>query len=282
MTQSQVQQTPLRESRFTIADGIAELSHQRHAVRNALSIAMIEDYNDVLDRVEGDRTIRVLILTGSGGSFCAGGDIKSMRDRLSSADPELSSPDYMRRRLDFSQRMLMRLRELDVPVIAAVDGAAYGAGFGLALQSDFLLASARAAFCMSFARIGAVPDYGVFHTLPRIVGMARAKEMTMTARRIPAEEGLALGFVHAVYAPDDLLPQAHAFARRLREGPREALGLTKRLLNRSYETDYATLATLEACAQAVCLNTPYHAQAAARFVSGEPALYDWDRATGTP
>lgn len=159
-----------------------------------------------------------------------------------------------------------------------MSGEAYGAGFGLALQADFVMASQRAAFCLSFARIGAIPDYSVLYTLPRIVGMARAKEMIMTARRVGAEEAMALGFVLSVHAPDDLLPQARAFAARLTAGPREALGIGKRLVNRSFETDYATMATLESCAQAICLNTPYHQQGAARFVAGEPALYDWDRA----
>ena len=273
----QAQTTDLKASRLLLADGVAELSHQRPAARTALSEELKQDYIEVIGRIENDPSIRVLIITGSGGSFCAGGDIKRMRARIDSTDPEVLSPDYMRRGLDSSQRMLKRLRELDVPVISAVDGAAYGAGFGLALQADFVMASTRAAFCLSFGRIGAVPDYGVAHTLPRIVGMGRAKELVMTARRVLADEALSIGLVHSVHAPQDLLPQAHAFARRLTKGARPALALGKRMLNCSFESDYAASATLEACAQAICLNTPYHAKAAARFAEGQPLEYDWDR-----
>lgn len=277
MDKEPARRTALRASQLLIEDGVAELSHQRPSVRNATSPEMTQDYLEVLDMIERDQTIRALIITGSGGSFCAGGNVKSMDARTRSDDPEVASPDFLRRRIDTAHRMLRRLHDLDVPVIAAVDGAAYGAGFGLALQADFIMASSRAAFCLSFGRLGAVPDYGVAHILPRIVGMARAKEMVMTARRILVDEALAMGLVHSVHAPEALLPFAHAHARRLAHGSRAALALGKRMLNGSFESDYSASATLEACAQAVCLNTPYHVQAAARFSRGEPFAYDWDR-----
>jgi enoyl-CoA hydratase/carnithine racemase len=267
----------LRESQLHIEDGVATFSHQRPAARNALSDEMRRDYHDMLDRLSSDRSLRVLIVTGSGGSFCAGGDVKGMHERLQNPDPELNSPDATRRRIQEAQRWVNRLRELDLPVIAAVDGPAYGAGFSIALQADFILASTRAAFCMSFARVGAVPDYGALYLLPRIIGLAKAKDVMMTARRIGAEEGKALGFVHAVYPPEALLNEAHSFARKLCAGPREATALTKSLLNKSFETDHATLSALEAYAQAVAMHTPYHEQAVARFAQGEPGVFDWDR-----
>lgn len=273
----------LRESRLVIDGAVAEFSHQRPASRNAMSMELRRDYAEMLDILDADRGVRALIITGSGGSFCAGGDVKGMHERLQSDDPEINSPAATRRRLEDSQRWLRRLRELDLPVIAAVDGAAYGAGFSLALQADFVVASTRAAFCMSFARVGALPDFGAFYTLPRLIGLAHAKELMLTARRVGAAEAQALGFVHQIHEPDALLPQAHALARRLAKGPREVLGHTKSLLNRSFETDYAGMADFEACAQAVCMAAPYHAEAVARFTSGQPAAYDWDRdASGAP
>ncbi|TDF84171.1 enoyl-CoA hydratase/isomerase family protein [Pseudomonas sp. H9] len=271
-----MQDIALRESRLTIANGIAEFSHQRPKARNAISTDLIEDYGELIDRIHADRSILGLIITGSGGSFCAGGDIGSMRDRQACTDPDIIGADFVRRRLDRAHRMLKQLRELDVPVIAAVDGPAYGAGFGLALQADFILASERASFCLSFARIGAVPDWGTAYTLPRIVGMARAKELVLTARRVDAKEALALGIALSVHPTDELSAQAHAMARRLAAGPREAFGLAKRMLNSSFETEYATLAALEGTAQAVCLSSDYHQRAVARFMQGEPSLYDWD------
>ena len=272
----------LRESQLLIDGAVAEFSHQRPGARNALSMELRADYAEMLARVRENRALRVLVLTGSGGSFCAGGDVKGMNERLQDPDPERNSPDATRRRLMDSQLWLTQLRELDLPVIAAVDGAAYGAGFGLALQADFILASTRAAFCMSFARMGAVPDYGALYTLPRIVGLARAKEVMLTARRIGAQEAMAMGFVHAVHEPEALAQAARDFAHRLSAGPREAAAMTRSLLNKSFETDYATLATLEACAQGVAMASTYHAEAAARFARGEPGLFDWDRDSAAP
>ncbi len=271
----------LRASQLRIDGGVAELSHQRPEQRNALSNDLQLDYIEVIDRIETDQAIRVLLITGSGGSFCAGGDVKFMRERLS--DPSVATADYMRSRLRRAHQWLTRLRELDVPVVAAVDGAAYGAGFGLALQADFVLASARAAFCASFARLGAVPDYGLLHTLPRSVGLSRAKELMLTARRLGADEALAWGLVHAVHANDALLPEARAFAQRLCLGPREAAGMTKNLVNKSYETACAAMFSAEASAQAIAMQTPYHAQAVADFARDGAFQYDWDRlAAGGP
>ncbi len=264
------------EAQLRIDGPVAEFSHQRPQARNAMSMVLREDYARMLERLRGDLSVRVLILTGAGGAFCAGGDVKGMAQRLADPDPERNSPDATRRRLEDSHRWLTPLHDLPIPVIAAVDGPAYGAGFALALQADFVLASRRAAFCMSFARMGAVPDYGALHVLPRIIGLARAKEVMITARRIGAEEARAMGFVHSVHEADTLLPAAHAFARKLAAGPREAAALTKNLLNKSFETDYAAMCSLEAYAQAVAMHAPYHAQAAARFVAGEPSAYDWD------
>ncbi len=264
------------EATLSVDGPIAEFTHQRPQSRNALSMALRDDYERLMARVAQDLSIRVLILTGAGGSFCSGGDIKGMRARLEQADPDVNSPDATRRRLRDSHRWLTQLHDLDVPVIAAVDGGAYGAGFALALQADFVLASSRAAFAMSFARLGGVPDYGALHTLPRIVGLARAKELMLTGRRVDAREGQALGFVHSVHEAAELLPAARSLAARLAEGPREAAALTKNLLNRSFETDYGAMCTLESYAQGLAMHTPYHAAAAARFVSGERPSYDWD------
>ncbi len=267
----------LRDAQLTIEDGIAEFSHQRPAARNALSLDLRADYADMLDRVEADRAIRALIVTGSGGSFCAGGDLKSLKESRASSNPETRSPDAMRRRVQSAHDWMQRLRGLEIPVIAAVDGAAAGAGFSLALAADFVLASSRAFFCMSFAKVGLVPDLGAFYLLPRVVGMSVAKELVLTARRVGADEAKQLGIVHAIHTPDDLAQKAWQFARRFAEGPREAMGLSKRLLNQSFESHYAPLAELECSAQAIATSAPYHAAAVDAFLAGEPPRFDWDR-----
>ena len=268
---------PLRAAQLLIQDGVAQFSHQRPSTRNALSTDLHEDYRVMLDRVQADRSIRALVITGSGGSFCAGGDLKAIRERQEGTDPDARSADAMRLRIQSSHGWLERLHSLELPVIAAVDGPAVGAGFSIALAADFILASTRAVFCMSFARVGLVPDLGAFYFLPRAIGMPMAKELTLTARRVSAAEGQQLGFVHSVHEPEALVAEALGLARRFAPGPREALGLSKRLLNRSFETPYATLAELEGQAQAIASTTSYHGEAVAAFIRGEPAAYDWDR-----
>jgi enoyl-CoA hydratase/carnithine racemase len=265
----------LRHSTLRIEDGVAEFAHQRPESRNALSLELRADYTDLIDTVESDRSIRALIITGSGGSFCAGGDLKSMveaRER-----PETGSPEAIRRRVLVAQGWMLRLRNLEVPVIAAVDGAAAGAGFSLALAADFILASSRATFCMSFVKVGLVPDLGAAYLLPRVIGISAAKDLVLTARRLGVEEARQLGIVYAVHAPDALAQEAHRFARRFVSGPREALGLSKRLLNQSFESSYAPLAELECATQAVASSVPWHAEAVAAFLEGKPGRYDWDR-----
>ncbi|MDM0015266.1 enoyl-CoA hydratase/isomerase family protein [Variovorax sp. J22P168] len=272
-----VERIALRESQLLIEDGIAQFSHQRPAARNALSAALRLDYPQMLDRVESDPNIRALVITGEGGSFCAGGDLKSMRERHTSANPQDRAPDGMRRRLLGMHAWMERLHSLEVPVVAAVDGAAMGAGFSIALVADFILASSRAVFCMSFAKIGLVPDLGAFYLLPRAVGLPMAKELALTARRVDAHEGQRLGFVHAVHEPEALLAEAMRFARRFVAGPRESAGLTKRLMNQSFETPFRALAEMEAQAQGIASTTPYHLAAVAGFLDGKPSMFDWDR-----
>lgn len=268
----------LREATLIISDGVAEFSHLRPETRNVLSLALRADYADMLERAERDSEIRVLILTGSGGSFCAGGDLKSLQEAR--ANPERGSPDALRRSLADGHRWMQRLRNLEMPVIAAVDGPAVGAGFSLALAADFVLASTRAFFCMSFVKVGLVPDLGAAYLLPRAIGLMAAKELSMTGRRVGAHEAKALGIVHSIHEPDALTDAARIFARRFIAAPREAMGLSKRLLNQSFEAHYAPLAELECATQALAANTPYHADAVNAFLEGRAAPYDWERQAG--
>lgn len=274
MTQENIQ---LRDARLTITDGIAEFTHQRPERRNPLSMDLRQDYIDMLDRIEADPRVRSLIISGAGGAFCAGGDLKSLSERLDSSDPAVNSPESMRRRVLAVHAWLERLRSLGMPVIAAVDGPAAGAGMSIAMAADFILASTRASFSMSFVKVGLLPDMAAFYTLPRLVGMAAAKDLMLTARRLGAEEAHRLGLVHSLHEPASLPEQARCFARRFHGASAHALAQTKRLLNMSFETPYATLVELEANGQAVASATSAHAQAVRRFVAGEPAAFDWDR-----
>lgn len=265
-----------RESRLRVGDdGVAQFEHLRSAARHPLTMALRADYAQMLDQVQQDPRIRALILTGGAGCFSAGGDVKAMQARM--GDPAQTAPAATRQRILDLHSWLQRLRDLEIPVIAAVDGPAWGGGFAIALCADFVLATPSASFCMVFLRIGALPDMGAIHLLPRAIGLPRAKEMLMTGRRIDAAEAERLGIVHSLHAPEVLMDQALAMARRFLAAPRVALGLTKRLTNRAYELDAATLAELEAAAQAVCLAEADHVDAVERFARREPMRYDWDR-----
>lgn len=260
---------------LTVRDGIAEFVHERPQARNPLSQELRQDYITLLDHVQGDPAIRVLVLRGSGGSFSAGGDVREMQARIAAPAPD--AVGATRRRMESANQWLQRLLHLDALVIAAVDGPAYGGGFSLALHADFVLASPAARFCMSFARIGAVPDFGAHWLLPRIVGLAAARELLLTGRSIDATQARRLGLVRAIHPAEQLAERARQLAQRLCEGPAEALAMSRQMLHRSHHVDYATLGSLEAQAQAVAMASPYHHEAVRRFGAREPVRYDFDR-----
>ncbi|HEX6362452.1 MAG TPA: enoyl-CoA hydratase/isomerase family protein, partial [Albitalea sp.] len=191
--------------RYDVREQVATLTLDHPATRNALAPQMREEIAEVIRGVKRDRGIRALVITGAGGHFCSGGDLRNI------AAAGLDNQGWRERMHDLHQ-WLQDLITLDRPVIAAVDGAAFGAGFGLALAADFVVATPRARFCVSFLRVGLVPDFGVFYTLPRIVGPQRAKELMLSAREVGADEALRLGIAMELQPPEQLLPRAQALA----------------------------------------------------------------------
>ncbi|VTU27399.1 4-chlorobenzoyl coenzyme A dehalogenase [Variovorax sp. PBL-H6] len=258
-----------------VAAGVAEFVHEQPKARNPLGQPLRRDYVRMLDRIEADASIRVLILRGAGGSFSAGGDVREMTARLE--HPEQHTPETTRRRIENDNAWLQRLLQLRAVVIAAVDGAAFGGGFSLALHADLVLATPGACFCMSFPRIGAVPDFGAHYLLQRIAGLGAARELLITGRTIDAQEARSLHMVHAIHPADQLVERARETARRLCTGPAEVFATTKRLLNQSAQADYRAMGALEAEAQGSAMSADYHHDAARRFTARQPLAYDWDR-----
>ncbi|MGD9862399.1 MAG: enoyl-CoA hydratase/isomerase family protein [Pseudodonghicola sp.] len=248
----------------------AVITFTRPQVRHALDLAMRGEIAALMPRIRADRTLRALVITGSGGAFCAGGDLKALSE-------EERPVEDNRERIALLHTWFTELSNLELPVIAAVDGPAYGAGFNLALAADFVLASPRARFCAVFGRIGLVPDLGGFFLLPRIVGLARAKELVMTARSFDAAEARELGIVLEIHAPEALMDAAFALARRFDQASRLATGLSKTILNQALHSDQRALADMEAMAQALCLASDYHKEAVQRFLDKQPLDFDWDR-----
>lgn len=260
---------------YEVRGGIALLTLNRPEQRNALNMDMREDFIALLPRIRADRTVKAMVLTGAGGTFCAGGDVTDMMQNM-----DQRSPTDNRQVLRDIHAWLPELVNLEKPVIAAVDGAAFGAGFNMALAADFVLCTPRANFCQVFVRIGLVPDFGGLYLLPRIVGLQKSKELMYSARVVGAEEAKELGIVHAVHAPEQLMQAALELAGRFRHAPTEAIGITKNLLNQSFQTDQRMMGELEAFASMAAKSLPYHREAVRRFVSKQPPLYDWDRMSG--
>ncbi|MBZ0324978.1 MAG: enoyl-CoA hydratase/isomerase family protein [Alphaproteobacteria bacterium] len=252
-------------------DGVGILTLNRPQRRNAINDEMSRELGEIMPRLRDADDLGALILTGAGGGFCSGGE---------QSGKQLSPTQYRRRIQDF-HLWLNELMNLEKPVIAAVDGPAYGAGFSLALASDFVLATPRARFCMVFARIGFVPDLSAMYLLPRIVGLQKAKDIAFTARAIDADEAKALRIVREIHAPDRLMDAAKDLARRLADGPTTALGLVKNGLVQSYHSDYRTMVEMEAYAQSVATSAPYHADALQRFLDKKPLAYNWDATART-
>lgn len=248
----------------------AILSMNRPGQRNALSLEMREAFERTLREVRDDDAVKAVVLTGSGGHFCAGGDIKS----LSQAQAEGRDAFEGRDRIRHIQRWFDMLADLEKPVICAVDGAAFGAGLSLALCADYVIAERSATFCAVFARIGYVPDLLGMYLLPRAVGLPRAKELVFTARVCGADEALRLGLAQEVC--DNALDRAIDMAARFHAAPTQALGLAKSVMNRSFESTREAVYAQEAMAQAICRDSAFHREAARRFLDKQPALYHWD------
>lgn len=225
---------------------------------NALRSEMKDELFALLRTVRGDSGIRALVITGAGRAFCAGGDVSTMGDRQKNNEGR----DRMRLSCDWCKE-LMRIEK---PVIAAVNGYAFGAGLTVALLCDFVIASEKASFQCSFVNIGLVPDSGCTWLLPKRVGMGKAREMMYTGRTVKTEEALQIGLVDQVVAPDALMSTAAGLAEKLAQGPTYTIGLTKSLLNKTYESSFADYLDQEANYQAAAFQTVDHTMAVKAFL----------------
>jgi len=249
---------------LSIADEIATITFNRPEVRNAIDDAMRSEFQATLDRVANDDGVRAVVLTGKGSAFCAGGDIAGMQKRLSAPPGDVAFTGWTRqRRLHHGVSLLHNLPK---PTIAAVNGPAAGLGCDLALCCDFIIAAEAAVFTMSFILRGLVPDGGGMYFLPRRVGLARAKELIFTGRRVDAKEALAIGLADRVTAASTLLSEAQAWARELGRGSPAALALSKSILDQTYELTADQALALGREAQAICYTTSEHQAAVAAFL----------------
>jgi 2-(1,2-epoxy-1,2-dihydrophenyl)acetyl-CoA isomerase len=237
---------------------IATIVLNRPDARNAIDLVMRQELVGALDEVEADEAARVLILTGAGGHFCAGGDVKSMRARRSTAAEG-------RARVELLNRMVLRLVDFPRPTIAMVDGYAVGAGTNLALCCDLVVASERARFGELFNKIGLVPDGGGTWLLSRLVGLARAKELIFTGEIFDAAEAERIGLVNRVVPAAELERATRALAEKIVTGPPVAQRLAKHMVNRAATSDLAAALDLEAYSQGLASASDDHQEGLAAF-----------------
>lgn len=233
--------------------------HKRNAIDLELRIALA----DAIETANADRTVRVIVITGAGLAFCSGGDISTM---------ERMPADRAMERAELAQRVIRAIWGTPKPVLAAVEGSAFGAGTALAAACDRVVAASDAKFATTFTNVGLAGDMGIFASLPARVGVARARQMLLLPTPISAVEALALGLVDAVVQPGEALDCAHHDAQRLAAGPTAAYGVIKTLLAES-GTNPLDVLDREAAHQAKLFGTDDFAEGVAAFRDKRPAVF---------
>jgi len=216
-------------------NSIALLTLNHPEALNAVSLQMIRELNRVMDEIEDPANgARCLLITGAGRGFCAGANLSDPEKRMG-RDRELDMGAGLEK---WYNPFLIRLRDLRMPIITAVNGPAAGVGMSLALMGDMVLAARSAFFLQAFRRIGLIPDGGATFILPRMVGFSRAMELSLLGERLPAETALEWGMINRVYADDQLMPEAFKLAEALAGGPTEALRLIRQAYWKSIDNTY--------------------------------------------
>jgi len=251
--------------RYTVGDDqIGRVTLDRPEAKNALTIEMRDAIVDAVRSARHDANVRALLITGAGDAFCAGMDLSA------STVAKASEPGYETRSTSEALRVgvqafIRELWELDKPTVAVVNGAAVGPGAHLALACDFVLVHEQTRFLWSFAKWGLVVDAGGAYLLPRLVGLPRAKAMVMLGEGATGQEAVDLGLAYRCVPADELAGAAEKLALRLAGGPTRSLGLSKRLLNESFETDLAHSLELEGTYQSLAATSADLAEGMAAF-----------------
>ncbi len=239
---------------------IVTMTLNRHETRNAISEdEMVDALVAACDRINADQSVRVAIITGAGSAFSSGGNVKDMRDKKGMFGGTAGEiRDGYRNGI---QRIPLAIQGLEVPLIAAVNGAAIGAGCDLTMMCDMRIASEKALFAESFVKVGLIPGDGGAWFLPRVIGLSRANEMAYTGEPVDAAKALAWGMVSSVVPADELMVAANKLAARIAVNPPAALRMTKKLVKEGEHSSLASLLELSASLQALAHQTRDHAEA---------------------
>lgn len=243
---------------FEVRKGVAWVTLNEPDSLNALSNEMALGLTEAVSRIQKEDAIRAVVLTGTGKAFCAGGNIKGF--------PKDQSPGILRRYIHDTIDFVKGLAEIEKPVIAAVNGYAVGAGLSIALACDLVLAVPKSQFSLGFHKIGLVPDLGVLYHLPRVVGMAKAKELAFSNRTLSAEEAKDYGIVLEIVEADRLLSRAAERAEEMASSATLAIGLAKSILNHSFESTLEGVMKEEAAIQALAFASEDHQEGVQAFL----------------
>jgi enoyl-CoA hydratase/carnithine racemase len=245
---------------------VATITLDRPERLNALTFDVYAELRDLFAALAERPAVRAVIVTGAGRGFCSGGDVEAIiGDLLKQDTRELLAFTRM------TGALIRNMRALPVPVIAAINGVAAGAGAVIALAADFRLAAPDASLAFLFTKVGlAGADMGAAYLLPRVVGLARASELLFLGDRLSAADAERIGLVNRVVPAESLMAEARALGVRLASGPAFALGMTKTLLNQELDLDFAAAIEAEAQAQAICMKTPDFAEAYEAFTGRRP------------
>jgi enoyl-CoA hydratase/carnithine racemase len=244
---------------YSREDGVATILLNRPGRKNAFTGEMIDSWASALREAASDPAVRVVVLRGAGAAFCSGVDLDTIGDQ--GTDP-LKWKNFLHDRV---QQVPRAVAALDKPLIASIGGPAVGAGMDMALMCDMRVAAESATFCESYIRVGMVPGAGGCWFLPRIVGMAKAMELFLTADFVDAEEALRIGLVNRVVADEELVEQTYSLAGRIAAGPPITTRLLKRMLHQSARSDLETALELASSHMGVARSTEDAAESLAAF-----------------
>ena len=249
-------------------NGITTITLNRPEKLNALAGHMRRDLAEALEAAGSDRAVHVVVLTGSGRGFCAGGDVAAMAELI-----ERNDADEFSRLLGSARRVVTAIRHMSKPVIASINGPAFGAGFNLALACDLRIASSNATFSQSFAKVGLHPDWGGTYFLPRLVPPNKACEMFFLGDPIDAEEAKRLGLINFVVPPADLEAETRKLAERLRAAPPIPIGAVKQAVYLSQSAELEEMLSYETEAQMRCFDSEDGAEGVRAFLEKRPPKF---------
>lgn len=250
---------------FSIENAVARITFNRPQVFNSMHHAMRMEILETLDRCAADESVRAVYITGTGKAFCAGEDLQEVTDPNGPSLTEIIGTGY--------NPMVLKIRNLEKPVVAAVNGVAAGAGANIALACDIVVATESASFTQAFSKIGLIPDSGGTWTLPRLVGMQRAAALMMLSDKISAIDAANMGMIWKVFPDETFAADSLKLAETLAQIPTRGLALTKQALNHTFSNDFASQAALEDQLQSQAGQTHDYKEGVAAFMEKRKPVF---------